>query len=129
MDSQCSFNSVESLRSQHYEEKGTSRNSRLLDKATWSSHSGEPAAAEGAPVTARSNSGRQAPCNVEEVWPARIMSAKAGLQSQLFFALGVIVVLFAIISDIVGEFRPLYALGIGLVGLGFAFGAWRQMHR
>ncbi len=57
------------------------------------------------------------------------MSAKAGLQSQLFFALGVIVVLFAIISDIVGEFRPLYALGIGLVGLGFAFGAWRQMHR
>ncbi|HEY4955908.1 MAG TPA: hypothetical protein VII02_13585 [Gemmatimonadaceae bacterium] len=57
------------------------------------------------------------------------MSAKAGLQSQLFFALGVIVVLFAIISDIVGEFRPLYSLGIGLVGLAFAFGAWRQMHR
>lgn len=57
------------------------------------------------------------------------MSAKAGLQSQVFFALGVIVVLFAIVSDFLGEFRPLYSLGIGLVGLAFAFGAWRQMHR
>jgi hypothetical protein len=57
------------------------------------------------------------------------MGAKAGLQSQVVFALAVIVVLIAIICYFVGEFRPLYSLGIGLLGLGFALRAWRQMHR
>jgi hypothetical protein len=57
------------------------------------------------------------------------MGAKAGLQSQVVFALGVLVVLIAIIGGFVAEFRPLYALGIGLLGFGLALRAWRQMHR
>jgi hypothetical protein len=57
------------------------------------------------------------------------MGAKAGLQSQIVFALGVIVVLIAIIGGFFGAFRPLSALGTGLLGLGFALGAWRQMRR
>lgn len=57
------------------------------------------------------------------------MGAKAGLQSQIVFALGVIVVLIAIIGGFFGAFRPLSALVTGLLGLGFALGAWRQMRR
>jgi hypothetical protein len=57
------------------------------------------------------------------------MGTKAGLQSQIVFALGVLVVLIAIIGGFVGEFRALYALGTGLLGLAFALGAWRQMRR
>jgi hypothetical protein len=56
------------------------------------------------------------------------MGVKAGLQSQVLFALGVLIVLIAIIGGFVSEFRLRYALG-GLLGLVFAFRAWRQMRR
>lgn len=57
------------------------------------------------------------------------MSAKAGLDSQLMFALGVIVILVAVGGYFTGSLRPLVSLGVGLLGLVFSLGAWRRMHR
>ena len=57
------------------------------------------------------------------------MSAKAGLDSQIMFALGVIIILVAIGGYFTSSLRPLFALGVGLLGLIFSFGAWRRMHR
>ncbi len=57
------------------------------------------------------------------------MSAKAGLDSQIVFALGVIIILVAIGGYFTGSLRPLVALGVGLMGLVFSLVAWRRMHR
>lgn len=55
------------------------------------------------------------------------MGRKAGLLAQILFAVGVLVMLLAIVGSFTGEFRALHALGIGLLGLAFTVGASRRM--
>lgn len=57
------------------------------------------------------------------------MSSKSGFASQLLFALGVLIVVIAIVCYLIGEFRPLYIVGTILIGLAIAIGAWRKMRR
>lgn len=57
------------------------------------------------------------------------MSSKPGFAPQLLFAVGVLIVVIAIVAHLMGEFSRLRAIGTTLIGLGIAIGAWRRMRR
>jgi len=57
------------------------------------------------------------------------MSAKPSFASQLLFALGVLIVVVAIVAHLMDDLSRRYAVGAILIGLVFAFAAWRKMRR
>ena len=57
------------------------------------------------------------------------MSSKPGFAAQLLFAVGVVVVVVAVVAHLMGDFSGRYAAGTVVIGLVIALVGWRSMRR
>jgi len=57
------------------------------------------------------------------------VSSKPGFAAQLLFAVGVVVVVVAVVAHLMGDFSGRYAAGTVVIGLVIALVGWRSMRR